>query len=658
MGPSKISLRLAASVCLLALAACSGGGGGGGTALNTGGGNSTPTAPTTPTTPAAPTTPTVSIGAPDNANVTIQTASFNFAGNPPPIGAVFGLLGPAVKITATTVEAANKGTNGTLTYRGLSNGIPTFDLNIPALNLSVTNIRGDGTPATVPSGGSALLAVGIQKYTAGSIWSFTTGGVNYVGVSSSGSGTPIANVPISGSATYSGSGGGGAGTAGFSYVPDGNGGISKGALTGDIVVNVNFGTGAVNGSLNHMTVTPGDGSAARPWNDVALSGNINRLASNASFTGTTSTSGPPSGAGNAGFSSAATGQLGGAFFGPNVDEVGGTWTLTDPNAAGGGKTAFGVFGAASNGCSGCSLSGGGTTPPPSSGVSITAPGTGFSTFSGTGVGTSFTSNPPPQGTTIGFGGGTAAITPTTFGNFNTSNTSPATATYRGTVTTNGVTYPVFDLNIPSLSISATNVRGDNTAVTLANGGTLSLGAVTTSYTLLGVWTYLPASGGTNYLANAVTGYGTPPASVPTSGSATYTGAGGVIGEYAVPNGTNAIELGTVKGDLSLNVNFATNTANGTFTNMTSKVAGGSTTTPWNDVSLSGSLTRRTSDVLISGQTSTATNSNPAGLSNAARGAFNGSMYGPTGQEVGGMWNLSEPTAGGGKAAFGVFIGHQ
>ncbi len=504
----------------------------------------------------------------------------------------------------------------------------------------------------------ALLAVGLLKYTAGSIWTITTGGVNYTGVSSSGSGTPIANVPISGSAAYSGSGGAGAGTIGQYYVPNGNGGISTGALTGDIAVNVNFGTGGVNGVLLHMTTTPADGSASAPWNDVVLSGNINRLANNASFTGTTGTSGAPAGAGNAGFSSAATGQLGGAFFGPNVDEVGGTWTLTDPNAADGGKTAFGVFGATTNGCSGCSVSGGGTLPPPSSsGISITAPGTGFSTFSGTGVGTNFLTDPPPSSVNVGFGGGTAAITSTSFGNFNT-NASPATATFRGTVTNNGVTSPVFDLNIPSLSISATNVRGDNTTVTLANGGKLSVAAATTSYTLLGVWSYIPASGNTNYLANVVTGYGTPPASVPTSGSATYTGVGGVIGEYAIPNGTTAIELGTVTGDLNFNVNFATNTANGTFTNMKSKAAGSSTTTPWNDVSLSGTLTRRTSDVLLSGQTSTATNSNPAGLSNAAHGAFNGSMYGPAGQEVGGMWNLSESTAGGGKAAFGVFAGHQ
>jgi hypothetical protein len=155
----------------------------------------------------------------------------------------------------------------------------------------------------------------------------------------------------------------------------------------------------------------------------------------------------------------------------------------------------------------------------------------------------------------------------------------------------------------------------------------------------------------------VTGYGTAPANVPTSGSATYAGAGAAIGSYAVPSGTNAIELGTVSGDVSLNVNFASNTTTGSLTNMTSKAAGSSTATPWNDVFLSGTLTRRTGDVLISGQTSTATNTNPAGFSSAAQGVFSGSLYGPTAQEVGGMWSLSESTSAGGKAAFGTFAGH-
>ena len=662
MGTSKITIRLASSICLLALAACSGGGGGG-AALNTGtnnpgGGNSTPTTPAAPTTPVAPVTPTVSIGAPDNANVAIGSAAFNFATNPPPVGMVFGLFGPAVKITSTTVEAANKGTNGTLTYRGLSNGVPTFDISIPAINLNVTNVRADATPTPVPAGGSALLGIGVLKYTAAGVWGYAAGpgtGITYAGVTASGSGTPIASVPTAGSATYSGSGGGGAGTVGLYFIPNGNGGITTGALTGNIAVSVNFGSGAVNGTLTNMTATPGDGGAATPWNNVSLSATINRLPNNASFIGTTSTSGAPSGAGNAGFSSAATGGLGGAFFGPHVDEVGGTWTLTDPAAAGGGKTAFGAFGATSNDCSGCTTSGGSTTPPPAPGVSITAPGLGAAAFSGGPFGTSFTSNPPTPGTSFPLAGATVAITPTSVANFDT---GQVTATYRSTVATGGVSFPVFDLSIPSLSLTAANLRGDGTEITLADGGKVSAAVGTMSYTLLGVWSYLPASGNKFYLGQVVTGYGTPTGGVPTSGTANYSGTGAVIGAYAVPSGTNAFELGTLNGDVSLNVNFASNTTAGSFTNMNAKAAGSATTTPWNNLSLSGTLTRGANAATLNGPITTTSSTGTAGFSSAAHGNFSGVLYGPTAQEVGGTWSLSETTTGGGKAAFGTFGAHQ
>jgi hypothetical protein len=70
------------------------------------------------------------------------------------------------------------------------------------------------------------------------------------------------------------------------------------------------------------------------------------------------------------------------------------------------------------------------------------------------------------------------------------------------------------------------------------------------------------------------------------------------------------------------------------------------------------LTRGTTDVTLGGQTSTNTNTGPAGFSNLAHGNFDGALYGPTAQEVAGAWVLSETTTGGGKTAFGTFGGHQ
>jgi hypothetical protein len=175
---------------------------------------------------------------------------------------------------------------------------------------------------------------------------------------------------------------------------------------------------------------------------------------------------------------------------------------------------------------------------------------------------------------------------------------------------------------------------------------------------MGTWSYTPVGGGTNYLGHIVAGYGTTPGAAPTSGTATYTGTGTVSGTYAIPAGATAIETGALSGDASLNVNFSANTATGSLTNMKAQASGSSTITPWNDVSLSGTVVRGTTDVTLSGPTATTTNTAHAGFSSAAKGSFQGALYGPAAQEIGGMWALSEPTSDGGKAAFGTFGAKQ
>ena len=658
METSKKAVGLVSSFCLLALAACSGGGGGSGAALNTGTGSTSgnTTGNTSGNTSGnTTTTPTVSIGAPDHPNVAIQgSPTFNFTTNLPPSGTVFGLVGPAVKASSTTVEAAGTGNSGTVTFRGMASGtVPLFDVSIPAIGLTATNVHADGTPTTLADGSKVVLTISVLNYTAAGAWAYTpaSGGIAYLGTAATGSGTPLANVPTSGSATYTGSGTKG-GVAGAYFVPSGTGGISGGSLAGDIAITANFTSGGVTGTLSNMMATPATGGAATPWNSVSISANISRAATNASFDGSTSTSGAPAGAGAAGFSSAATGYALGGFFGPNADEVGGTWSLTDPGATGGGKTAFGAFAGATT-SSGSTGSSGGTSGS-TSGVSITAPGLGLATFSGTSLGTNFTTNLPPVGSALPLGGSTVITTPTSVASFTA---GQITATWRGTVTSGGLTWPVIDLSIPSLSLNATNLQGDGTTLTLADGGKVNAKFNGLTYTLLGGWSYTPANGNTSYIGHVVTGYGTAPASVPTSGNATYTGTGGVVGAYFVPSGTTAIQAGTVNGDVTLNVNFASNTTNGSFTNMTATPIGG-TPTPWNTITLTNqSMTRGTSAVTFESSASTTANTGAAGFSAAATGAAHGTFYGPTAQEVGGTWFLNE-TAGGGKTAFGTFGAKQ
>lgn len=237
----------------------------------------------------------------------------------------------------------------------------------------------------------------------------------------------------------------------------------------------------------------------------------------------------------------------------------------------------------------------------------------------------------------------------------------ASIIYKGTTTSGGTTYRVFDLSIPSLGVLANNLRSDGTTVTLANGATVGFVNTTLSYTLMGAWTYLPSSGTGGYLGQGVNGAATPLANLPTVGTATFTGNslttnGGVLGAYSVPTGTGSIQGGAVTGNVSLNANLAANTFTGSFTNMTT-ITSGQPSTPWNDVSLSGSITRST--VATFGGTSAASSAPSgagiAGFSNAARGSVVGGFFGPNYEEVGGTWSLHESTPDGGKAAFGTFM---
>jgi len=353
--------RLAVSVCLLALAACGGGGGQPGTTASTPTqtgttGSTSPTGTTSSTgsnTGSTGTTAQITIGPADNAAAGAGFLSFNFSSNPPPVGTAFSLLGPAVKITSTAVGASGiDSTRSRATYRGTvtSNGLtyPVFDLTIPDISVNATGVRGDGTPFTTSDGGKVVAAIGTLNYTLLGAWGYTSasGATGYLGMTVNGTNTNTANVPTTGTATYNGTQGPtAAGAVGAYFVPSGSGSIVAGTLTGNVSLTTDFASNAVNGTMSNMMATPTGGGTTTPWNTITLSGTIGRSTgqNTVAFGGPTTTQGAPSGAGNAGFSSAASGSFAGYFYGPHAEEVGATWTLSDPNAAGGGKTAFGAF---------------------------------------------------------------------------------------------------------------------------------------------------------------------------------------------------------------------------------------------------------------------------------------------------------------------------
>jgi len=293
-------------------------------------------------------------------------------------------------------------------------------------------------------------------------------------------------------------------------------------------------------------------------------------------------------------------------------------------------------------------------------VTITAPdnpSTGGTAYAGY----NFSTNLPPAGTSFGLTGTIVKVTSTSIGGAGLTGAQRAsdTATYQGVVTSNGVTYPVLNLNIPSLGFTANNVRGDGTTAATSNGGTVNAAVATLNYTVLGAWTYTPPGGGVSYLGQSASGFLTPDSGLPTSGSATYAGnssnTGGAIGAYAV-NTSNGVQAGTLSGNVSVTANFGPNTINGTMSNMTATPTGSSTSAPWNNVTLSGTISNPGGSKNNAIGTTTASaapnGAGAAAFTSAAQGQFAGSFYGPAAQEFGATWTLYESTNGG-KAAFGT-----
>ena len=218
----------------------------------------------------------------------------------------------------------------------------------------------------------------------------------------------------------------------------------------------------------------------------------------------------------------------------------------------------------------------------------------------------------------------------------------ATLTFLGTNQVNGVMVGVYEFKFSNIDAGVTS---DGTASTIPNSGNTPIGLIATNlnYTLLATWVIPSVRGNVASNGFGVSGYQTPASGVPTSGTATYLSTGGASGNVVVPSG-----VGAVKGDVAVNANFATGALSGSLTNMT--IGTGAAAVPWNNVSLSGSL----SGASFSGTTTAASPSasNTFTFAAGATGYLNGALYGPNGQELGAVWSLHD-NAGGGKSALGL-----
>ena len=219
---------------------------------------------------------------------------------------------------------------------------------------------------------------------------------------------------------------------------------------------------------------------------------------------------------------------------------------------------------------------------------------------------------------------------------------------------------VFLLTVPGVALPGdANLPADGSTVTLSSGATAWLSGHALNYTSIGFWDYVPASGNVFYYGSHVSGYQTPASGVPGSGSGTYLADGTatngiVLGNVWVPNGIGGISVARINGQGSVGVNFATGALTGSLTNMTATASAsdGGLTSPWNNVTLTGTL----SGASISGNTQAGAAPSGAGIygvSIGATGKFTGALYGPNGQELGAVWTLNDGGSTNGKTAVGM-----
>ena len=171
----------------------------------------------------------------------------------------------------------------------------------------------------------------------------------------------------------------------------------------------------------------------------------------------------------------------------------------------------------------------------------------------------------------------------------------------------------------------------------------------------GIWDYLEDPGGL-HRGVFVTGYETPAAAMPSTGTATYSGYvhGSVYYPVAQGSGTlpcNCAEL-FLAGNASFNANFGARTVSGTLT----EIYAGPLWDPsegarWNDVAFNSTITGNG----FSGITNaTSAGTGPAGLSASATGTVEGRFFGPAAQEAGAVWTLFD----GVKSAIGTLTGER
>jgi hypothetical protein len=197
----------------------------------------------------------------------------------------------------------------------------------------------------------------------------------------------------------------------------------------------------------------------------------------------------------------------------------------------------------------------------------------------------------------------------------------------------------FQIVIPALNL---NVNFDNRENIVNNIDGITSGL---SYVAVGAWSdtadgIRPLQSSTAFLF----GYETPSTAMPSAGTASYSGVANATVYKTV--GSNILST-YVSGNAGVSVNFNSGQVTGALTQMKQwdglSYSGSPIYLQWNDVSLTANIATGTNR--FSG--STATTSAPGttfSLAGSATGKIDGAFYGPTPQNIGAIWSLSDGSA--------------
>jgi hypothetical protein len=227
----------------------------------------------------------------------------------------------------------------------------------------------------------------------------------------------------------------------------------------------------------------------------------------------------------------------------------------------------------------------------------------------------------------------------------------------------------FTLGNPALGISnvalTPDASGELLVATLADGRRISVQLATLdrgsasggrdfAWTGYGGWGIRSSDGAPVKGSPFVTGYETPNAAVPTSGTATFNGF--VQGSVAVEDGAN-IRTASLLGDATVTADFGAGTLSGSAPNIMATPIGvypntaPGTAQTWNGLTFAGNFTNGINAFTGTTGVSSAPGNSYSMLSNAS-GLFTGFFTGPAANELAAVWNLYDGNA----YASGVLVG--